>query len=52
MVTPQQNPLIVLNIDSATSQELPETHIEPIDNLLATKLENYTLFQVASLQDF
>jgi len=30
MVTPQQNPLIVLNIDSATSQELPETHIEPI----------------------
>ena len=29
MVTPRQNSLILLNIDAATSQELPETHIEP-----------------------
>jgi hypothetical protein len=29
MVTPRQNSLILLNIDTATSQELPETHIEP-----------------------
>jgi hypothetical protein len=29
MVTPQQNSLILLNIDAVTSQELPETHIEP-----------------------
>jgi hypothetical protein len=33
MVTPRQNSLILLNIDTATSQELPETHIEPTLNI-------------------
>jgi hypothetical protein len=38
MVTPRQNSLILLNIDTATSQELPETHIEPRENIASAKV--------------